>query len=95
MRIFDFFCEFTVAFWFQLLYSKGVRKTNDFFLHILLIPKKQMPVSICLFVFRHDRFAVVTIYYFFSYPMDPVLMTNLTPVSLSSLLPANDVYSFA
>lgn len=94
MRIFDFFCEFTVAFYDQVLYIKSVRKTNDFFLHILLIPKKQMPVSICLFVFRHDRRAVVTIY-FFSYPMDPVLMTNLTPVSLSSLLPANDVYSFA
>ncbi len=94
MRIFDFFCEFTVAFWFQLLYSKGVRKTNDFFLHILLIPKKQMPVSICLFIFR-GCFFTAPIYFFFSYPMDPVLMTNLTPVSLSSLLPANDVYSFA
>ncbi len=51
MRIFDFFCEFTVAFYDQVLYIKGVRKTNDFFLHILLIPKKQMPVSICLFIF--------------------------------------------
>jgi len=65
MRIFDFFCEFTVAFYDQVLYIKSVRKTNDFFLHILLIPKKQMPVSICLFVFRHDRRAVVTIYFFF------------------------------
>lgn len=54
MRIFDFFCEFTVAFYDQVLYIKSVRKTNDFFLHILLIPKKQMPVSICLFIFLSD-----------------------------------------